>query len=70
MKIAEKYNLKVIEDCAHAHGAKWRERGARSWSDAGSLRMQTSKLMTAGEGGVVITNDDEADVRLSGSGKC
>jgi dTDP-4-amino-4,6-dideoxygalactose transaminase len=58
-ELAKQYNLKVIEDCAHAHGAKWRGRGAGAWGDAGSFSMQTSKLMTAGEGGVVTTNDDE-----------
>jgi dTDP-4-amino-4,6-dideoxygalactose transaminase len=59
MELAEQYDLKVIEDCAHAHGARWRGRGAGAWGDAGSFSMQTSKLMTAGEGGVVTTNDDE-----------
>lgn len=58
-ELAAKHQLKVVEDCAHAHGAKWRERGAGSLGDAGSFSMQTSKLMTAGEGGVVTTNDDE-----------
>jgi dTDP-4-amino-4,6-dideoxygalactose transaminase len=57
--LSAKNGLKVVEDCAHAHGARWRERGAGSIGDAGSFSMQTSKLMTAGEGGVVTTNDDE-----------
>lgn len=55
--IARRHDLKVIEDCAHAHGAKWRSRGAGSLGDAGSFSMQTTKLMTAGEGGAVTTND-------------
>jgi dTDP-4-amino-4,6-dideoxygalactose transaminase len=58
-ELAARQGLKVIEDCAHAHGARWRARGAGSIGDAGSFSMQTSKLMTAGEGGVVTTNDDE-----------
>ena len=58
-ELAGRHGLKVIEDCAHAHGARWREQGAGSIGDAGSFSMQTSKLMTAGEGGVVMTNDDE-----------
>ncbi len=57
--LAARHDLKVIEDCAHAHGARWRNRGAGSLGDAGSFSMQTSKLMTAGEGGVVTTSDDE-----------
>jgi dTDP-4-amino-4,6-dideoxygalactose transaminase len=58
-EIAARHGLKVIEDCAHAHGAKWRDKGAGSIGDAGSFSMQTSKLMTAGEGGLVTTNNDE-----------
>src|SRR5262249_35877651 len=57
--LAARHDLKIIEDCAHAHGAKWRDKGAGSIGDVGSFSMQTSKLMTAGEGGVVTTNDDE-----------
>jgi dTDP-4-amino-4,6-dideoxygalactose transaminase len=49
--------LRLIEDCAHAHGTLWRGRGAGSWGDFGSFSMQASKLMTAGEGGVLICND-------------
>ena len=58
-ELAGRHGLKIIEDCAHAHGAKWRQKGAGSIGDAGSFSMQTSKLMTAGEGGVVTTRDDE-----------
>ena len=58
-ELAKQHGLKLLEDCAHAHGAKWRGKGAGSIGDAGSFSMQTSKLMTAGEGGVVTTNNDE-----------
>lgn len=57
-KIAAKHKLRVLEDCAHAHGAMWNGKGVGSLSDGGSFSMQSSKLMTAGEGGIVITNDD------------
>ena len=50
-------NLHLIEDCAHAHGTVWRGRGVGSWGSFGSFSMQGSKLMTAGEGGVLICND-------------
>ena len=59
MALADRHGLFVIEDCAHAHGAAWRGRGAGSIGTAGSFSMQTGKLMTAGEGGVVLTSDDE-----------
>jgi len=59
MTIAAKHSLKVIEDCAHVHGGKWREKGAGSTGDLGCFSFQSSKLMTSGEGGAVITNNLE-----------
>jgi L-glutamine:scyllo-inosose aminotransferase len=56
--LAGKHGLVVVEDCAHAHGAAWRGRGAGSLGDAGAFSLQTSKLVTAGEGGLVTTSDD------------
>ncbi len=56
-KIAEENNLIVIEDCAHAHGASYRNKGAGSVSAAGAFSFQQSKLMCAGEGGIITTND-------------
>lgn len=72
MEIAGRHNLFVLEDCAHAHGGQWRGRGAGSIGHAGSFSFQTSKLMTAGEGGIVITSDiDLADqvIRLANCGR-
>jgi L-glutamine:scyllo-inosose aminotransferase len=58
MAIAEKHGLAVVEDCAHAHGAAWKGRGAGSIGDLGSFSFQRSKLMTSGEGGIVLTSDE------------
>ncbi|MGH9766440.1 MAG: DegT/DnrJ/EryC1/StrS family aminotransferase [Blastocatellia bacterium] len=77
MEIATKRRLFALEDCAHAHGGRWRgfnkeERGAGSIGHAGSFSFQTGKLMTAGEGGAVITSDIElADqvIRLANCGR-
>ncbi len=72
MDLAGKRGLFVLEDCAHAHGGRWRDRGAGSIGHAGSFSFQTSKLMTAGEGGIVITsNIDLADqvIRLANCGR-
>ena len=57
-EIAKKHDLVLLEDCAHAHGSKWRDRGVGSWGDFGSFSFQTSKILTSGEGGLITTNDD------------
>lgn len=54
--IARKHKLAIIEDCAHAHGGKWRGKGLGSIGDIGAFSFQTTKLLTSGEGGMVITN--------------
>ena len=59
LRIAKKHNLKVVEDCAHAHGGKWNGKGAGSMGDVGAFSFQSSKLITSGEGGAVITNNLE-----------
>ena len=56
-QIAQKHGLKVIEDCAHMHGGEWRGKKAGSIGDIGSFSFQMSKVMTAGEGGALTTND-------------
>lgn len=57
LALARESNLKIVEDCAHAHGGAYRGRGAGSMGAAGCFSFQESKLMTAGEGGMVTTND-------------
>jgi len=56
LELAVEHDLLVIEDCAHAHGGQYRGRGAGSMGDFGCFSFQSSKLMTAGEGGAVITS--------------
>lgn len=58
-RIARQHHVLVIEDCAHAHGGKWRSKGAGAIGDMGCFSFQSSKLMTAGEGGAVITSNLE-----------
>jgi dTDP-4-amino-4,6-dideoxygalactose transaminase len=62
--IARKHGLRVLEDCAHAHGGRFEGRAAGSMGDAGAFSFQTSKLLTAGEGGMVLTGDPEVWQRL------
>src|SRR3954470_17032613 len=58
MTIARRHNLRVIEDAAHAHGASYRGRPAGSLGHMASFSFQSSKNLTAGEGGIITTNDD------------
>jgi dTDP-4-amino-4,6-dideoxygalactose transaminase len=65
MEIAERHNLIVIEDCAHAHGAKWRDRGAGTIGHFGSFSLQSSKTLTTGEGGMLICRTPELAQRAA-----
>jgi dTDP-4-amino-4,6-dideoxygalactose transaminase len=70
MEIAEQHNLVVIEDCAHAHGARWRGQGAGTIGDFGSFSLQSSKILTSGEGGVLLCRTKELAARAAGIVNC
>jgi len=58
MALAKKHNLKVIEDCAQAHGAKYKGKSVGSFGDISAWSFCQDKIMTTGgEGGMVTTND-------------
>jgi dTDP-4-amino-4,6-dideoxygalactose transaminase len=54
--IAEEHHLALIEDAAQAHGAVWKGQGIGSIGDIGSFSFQSSKNLSAGEGGMLVTN--------------
>lgn len=56
--LSEERGVPLIEDCAQAHGARWRGRPVGTFGAAGCFSMQQSKLLTSGEGGAVITSDE------------
>jgi dTDP-4-amino-4,6-dideoxygalactose transaminase len=70
MPLAKKHNLWVIEDCAHKHGGQWKGKRAGSIGHIGSFSFQLSKLMTAGEGGALTTNDAELWEKLDALRNC
>lgn len=57
-RIASKHGLKVIEDCAQAHGAEIDGRKVGSLGDVGAFSFQATKNLTVGEGGAVVTSDE------------
>ena len=59
IKISKKYNLKIIEDCAEAHGVEYKGRKVGSIGDVGAFSFFANKTITCGEGGMVVTNSKE-----------
>jgi len=57
--IADKYNLKVIYDAAHAFGVQYKAQSVLNYGDISTLSFHATKLFHTIEGGAVITNDDE-----------
>lgn len=55
--IAEKYKLFIIEDAAEAHGAEYKGKKVGSFSSIGCFSFFANKILTTGEGGMVLTND-------------
>jgi dTDP-4-amino-4,6-dideoxygalactose transaminase len=69
-EICRIHNLALIEDSAHAHGSEWNGHKVGSIGTAGTFSFQASKLMTAGEGGMVITNNEDLSVRIRSVHDC
>ena len=64
MSIAQKHNLKVIEDCAHAIETEYKGRKAGTFGDFGCFSFYSTKNIITGEGGMVIAKRDEDIARL------
>jgi len=65
MEIAKKHNLKVIEDCAQAHGALYKDKKVGSFGDAACFSFYPTKNLGAfGDGGMVISNSEDIKERL------
>lgn len=59
LKLAKEHDIKVIEDCSHAHGAEYHGKKLGSFGDVGCFSMQGSKVLPAGEGGILVTDNRE-----------
>ena len=58
-KITDRKKLMLIEDSSHAHASEWKGKRIGTFGVAGTFSFQSSKLMTAGEGGIIISNDEK-----------
>lgn len=63
-EIARRHKLAVIEDCAESHGAICRGRMTGSFGDMGCFSFYANKIITTGEGGMIVTNNSELAERL------
>jgi dTDP-4-amino-4,6-dideoxygalactose transaminase len=59
LRICESRGIPVVEDACHGHGGTWNGRGLGTIGLAGAFSFQASKNMTAGEGGIIITDDGQ-----------
>ncbi len=69
-EIARAHSVAIVEDCAHVPGAQWRGRGVGTWGAAGCFSFQSSKPMTAGEGGAIATDDPGLEERCQSLINC
>ena len=65
MAIKEKYNLILLEDCSHSHGAKYKGKLTGSFGDASAWSLQGQKIITGGEGGIMLTNNSDIYYRAN-----
>jgi dTDP-4-amino-4,6-dideoxygalactose transaminase len=70
MEIAARHGLTVIEDAAHAHGAAYRGRRVGAIGQMGSFSFQSTKNLCSGEGGIILSNDDDLAERCRSIHNC
>lgn len=68
--LAAKHSIKLIEDACHAWGSAWRGHGAGTVGCCGVFSFQESKNLTAGEGGIIVTNDSSLAERCRSIVNC
>ena len=68
--VAAKHDIALLEDSAHAHGSEWRGRKVGTFGISGTFSFQASKTMTAGEGGMIVSNDDEFELLARATHDC
>ncbi len=69
-EISRAHSIPLVEDCAHVPGARWRERGVGTLGALGCFSFQSTKPMTAGEGGTITTDDPDLEQRCQSLINC
>lgn len=69
-RIAKKHHLWIMEDAAQAWGAEWNGVGVGHIGNAGIFSFQSSKNITSGEGGIILTDDDDMEELLRSFANC
>lgn len=64
LELAQKHHLKIIEDAAEAHGQTYKGKPCGSFGDVSVFSFYPNKLITTGEGGMIMTDDDVLDEKL------
>lgn len=62
-KIAREHRLKILEDCSHAHGSKYKGQMIGTFGDIAVFSLQANKILFGGEGGILVTNSNEYNDR-------
>ena len=70
MDIAKRHNLAVIEDASHKHGAEWNGQKLGTIGEIGSFSLQLSKVLTCGEGGILLARENSTWERLEALRNC
>lgn len=63
LSLCRKHRLLLFEDTSHAHGAKYKDRLAGTWGDVSAWSLQGQKIISGGEGGILLTDDKEVYYR-------
>ena len=69
-QISRAHSISIVEDCAHVPGARFRDRGVGTYGALGCFSFQSSKPMTAGEGGMITTDDPDLEQRCQSLINC
>lgn len=63
ISVSQKYKLQIIEDACQAHGSKWKGKYLGTFGKIGCFSLKNGKILATGEGGFILTNDDEISQR-------